>query len=179
MRALKLLILLVVSYVLLLISVELRLLHPNWLSAGFGYLTINLSLYSIHFIPELIASTRWPTVHGEVIVSEFKHFSQSPTRSTRAPRIVYSYNVDGIEYQSERLKIGAQDISSNDWNWSQRILDKYHVGKEVLVYFNPNKPSKALIEPGMNLRIGFFGILAVIFFIVSWVIGLIFIRARI
>lgn len=179
MRALKLLILLVISYIFLLITVQLRLIHPNWLSASFGYLTIILSLYTIHFLPELIASTRWPVVKGEVIASELRKTSLSATKGTLSPRIVYSYNVDGVEYQSERIKIGSQEISSSDRSWSERTLDKYPLGEKVMVFFNPKAPAKAILEPGMNWRIGIYGILALIFFIVSWVIGFVFIRARI
>ena len=172
MKKLNLLLLLVVSYVLLLISVQLRLIHPNWFSVGFGFVSLVCLLNFIHFIPEVITSARWPAVEGEIITSE----ARKASRTTRNPLVVYAYNIDGIDYQSERIKVGAQDVSSTSDSWTQGTLDKYPLGKRVTVYFNPNSPAKAVLEPGMNLRILTFSGLALIFFVVSWIFGFLFMR---
>ena len=77
------------------------------------------------------------------------------------------YVVDGIEYVSERLKIGVQNISSGR-NWADSIVAKYPKNNTVLVYYNKYNPQNAVLEPGFNLRILIPLIPVVVLFIVLW-----------
>ncbi len=173
MRNLHWLITLVISVALLIISVEVNIFHPNWFSVGFGFGGIVSFLYFIHFFPEAIASTRWPTVEGEIIKSEVgdRNIKRDPAIF---PVVVYSYHVNEQDYQAGRIKVGTQVISSTSDSWVQGTLDKYPLGKEVTVHYNPKSPKKAVLEPGFTFRIAGFGIAAIVFYAIAWGFGLVF-----
>ncbi|MHA2227471.1 MAG: DUF3592 domain-containing protein [Candidatus Hodarchaeales archaeon] len=67
-------------------------------------------------------------------------------------------------------------MSSKSLSWTEGTLDKYPIGKRVDVYFDPVNPTKAVIEPSINIRTWMFAGLALIFFIVAWVFGYFFMR---
>ena len=173
MRNFHWIILLIISTVLLLISVEVNIFHPNWFSEGFGFGCIVSFLYFIHFFPEAIASTRWPTVEGEIIKSEVGK-RQVKREPGIFPVVVYSYHVNEQDYQAKRIKVGTQTFSSTSYDWVQGTLDKYPLGKKVTIHYNPNSPTKAVLEPGFTWRIIGFGIAALVFYAIAWGFGLVF-----
>lgn len=173
MRKLHILLLAVVSIFLLLIAVELKLIHTNWFSVCFGFGSILSFLYFVQFIPEAILSLQWPVVEGEIIKLEVGK-SRSMSQVSLYPIVAYSYQINGTKYQSERIKVGTQSVSSTSDSWTEGTLTKYPIGKKVNVYFNPRTPTKAVLEPGLNLRITGFGIMAIIFLLLAWGFGFVF-----
>ncbi len=172
MRNFHWLITLVISVALLLISVEVNIFHPNWFSVGFGFGCIVSFLYFIHFFPEALASSRWPTVEGEIIQSEVgKKLGRRPGLF---PVVVYSYHVNNQNYQAKRIKVGTQEFASTDESWVQGTLDNYPLGKKITVHYNPKAPMKAILEPGFTFRITGFGIAALVFYVIAWGFGLVF-----
>ncbi|MHA1968066.1 MAG: DUF3592 domain-containing protein [Candidatus Hodarchaeales archaeon] len=162
--------LLVISYIFLLILVQLQIIHPNGLSASLGYVFIVLTVFPIRFFPEALASRSWPSVEGEITTSE-EEKAGSHYRVSLKPKIKYSYSVNGEIYQSRRIKIGAQSISSTDRGWVERTLKRYPLGKKLTVYYNPTLPLKTVLEPGFNLRIYSFVLIGLVFYAFSWLIG--------
>jgi hypothetical protein len=159
--------LLVISYIFLLILVQLQIIHPNGLSASLGYVFIVLTVFPIRFFPEALASRSWPSVEGEITTSEEEKVG-SHYRVSLKPKINYSYSVNGEIYRSGRIKIGAQSISSTDRSWVERTLKRYPLGKKLTVYYNPKLPLKTVLEPGLNLRIYSFVLIGLVFYAFSW-----------
>ena len=62
--------------------------------------------------------------------------------------IIYSYKVDGKYYESNRVHCGAKGSASTDY--AQKYVNNYPVGKQVLVYYDHQEPSKSVLEP--NIR---------------------------
>ncbi len=159
-----------ISYIVLLVLVQLQIIHPNGLSATFGYIFIVFTLYPIRFLPEALASRSWPNVEGEITTSEEEKIGSNYNVSIK-PRIKYSYTVNGEIYESERIKVGTQSISSTDRGWVERTLERYPLGKKLTVYYNPTFPEKTVLEPGFNIRIYFPILIGLIFYAISWLIG--------
>jgi hypothetical protein len=61
-------------------------------------------------------------------------------------RTVYEYGVDGQTYRSERVAFGGL-IRSAMPSFARRGIAKYPAGSLVTVYYNPNEPSQAVLEP--------------------------------
>ena len=162
--------LLVISYIFLLVLVQLQIIHPNGLSATFGYVFIVLALFPIRYLPEALASRSWPNVEGEITTSEEEKVGSNYNVSIK-PKIKYSYTVNGETYQSKRIKIGAQSVSSTDRGWVERTLKRYPLGKNLTVYYNPTKKMETVLEPGFNIRIYSFVLIGLIFYAISWIIG--------
>ncbi len=62
--------------------------------------------------------------------------------------IYYEYGVDDIKFTSSRVHFGYQ--TSSDKSYAQGYLVKYPVGNEVLVYYDPDHPDNAILEPNVK-----------------------------
>ena len=97
-------------------------------------------------------SEQWSTVGGEVVHSEVEeHISVRRDKNDRATttvtdesNIVYVYRVGGEEYRGQRVRF--------DWEMdradAEATVAKYPVGTLVTVYYDPDDPSSAVLEPG-------------------------------
>ena len=63
--------------------------------------------------------------------------------------IEYRYSVDGRSYVGNRVSYRWNDKPSSrtsDKGYYERVLEKYPVGKNVTVHYNPNDPDEAVLE---------------------------------
>jgi hypothetical protein len=60
------------------------------------------------------------------------------------PNIAYEYRANAAEFQSRQIFIGQQFPSTI--RFSNELVEKYPVGKEITVYYNPEKPEMAILE---------------------------------
>jgi hypothetical protein len=96
------------------------------------------------------ASAVWPSVEGKVIVATVEMSvstdSDGDTSRHYTPRVVYDYSVAGQQYNSDQVSIGAA------WNYPSQARAaaklKYQTGQRVSVFYNPEKPAQAVLEPG-------------------------------
>lgn len=90
----------------------------------------------------------WPTIAGTVTSSEIRvhqdYDTDSHTTSTNyEPVVQYSYNVVGTPCQASRIAFGANQF---DRNTAQAKINRYPAGSTVTVHYDPNDPSKAVLE---------------------------------
>jgi hypothetical protein len=116
------------------------------------------------------ASKTWPATKGTILESYNQHKTftirliGSNTGRKYVPYIQYKYEVNGREYQSSSIN------SAPSW-WvppgvSHRLA-KYPQDKNVDVYYNPQSPEKAFLEPGVESLSFVFSLLGVIALIIS------------
>jgi Protein of unknown function (DUF3592) len=93
-------------------------------------------------------TVNWPIAMGIVTVSEKvrgnEHIGQSDTT-----KFSYEYRVGEQSFHGN--KITLLDHSS-DLKW---LFIRYPVGKQIVVFYNPDMPSEAIIKPGSEHE--FFG----------------------
>lgn len=89
------------------------------------------------------ASLQWLSVPGTVVFSRMVEFPCGESTGSR-PEVRYSYMVNGQACQSSRVKFGNAN--------SQEILAKYPLSNPVQVFFDPHKPSSAVLETGGSTR---------------------------
>lgn len=109
---------------------------------------------------ELRAVRRWPSTSGVVVEAgqQRRRVKVPSRRRTRFEErafanIVYSYEIAGQIYRNTRVTIG-EDRGNFE---VAETLARYPVGQPVTVYYNPARPSEALLErelDGMWVRIG-------------------------
>lgn len=81
---------------------------------------------------------QWPTVEG--IIEE----STEKPETGLLPHIIFSFQVDGKQYQRKfDFPEGTHPLPE----FNQSYLRKYPVGKKVTVYYNPEQPEIATLEP--------------------------------
>jgi hypothetical protein len=106
------------------------------------------------------ASRDWPSVEGQVNVAtvEMKtEHDEDGTTTSYSPQVVYTYSVAGQQYTSDQVIVGARS-----WHTSRARAEAklaYQTGQQVTVYYNPNKPSQAVLEVGATR--GAWGMLAI------------------
>ena len=100
----------------------------------------------------------WPSTLGTVTLSTIQMRSDSEGGSTAYPVVHYSYNVMGQPYQGRKVMPGP-DIGGSG---ARKVVERYLQGAQVMVYYNPQKPSDALLERGMPGFIKWFWIILVV-----------------
>lgn len=99
-----------------------------------------------------VASTEWPTTQGEILSSEVERVrrddhDRGPSTTFHA-RIRYGYSVGGEPYTGDRVGIG--DYGTNTNHHARSVVRRYPVGSHVTVYYDPDRPRIALLEPGVR-----------------------------
>lgn len=106
-------------------------------------------IFGISFFKKSIASENWYQAEGIIVSSNVRTNYEENHGKTYSADIEYQYNVGDVSYNSEEVSLG--DYSSSNKNHFQKIVDKYYIGKVVIVYYNPEKPSEAVLEPGLTI----------------------------
>ena len=111
------------------------------------------------------ASVEWPQDSGEILMSEVDRNSGSSgsggSSTTYHAAIVYSYQIDDVGYESDRVAYG--DYGSSDSSHAREIVRRYPVGEEVQVFYHPDDPRTSLLEPGVKLQAWFLPLFGLIF----------------
>jgi hypothetical protein len=94
------------------------------------------------------ASLQWLSVPGTVVFSQWVNYATAGEPPSSAPEVKYTYVVNGQTWQSSRVKFGGVA--------RQKILDKYPNGNPVQVFFDPQQPSNAVLEPGGSTQVMLF-----------------------
>ena len=91
---------------------------------------------------KMAAVSQWPSTMGTVMASSIEWRSSSDSGSTAYPVVQYSYQVNGQAYQSSKLAPGPEMGGTG----AQKVVARYPSGAQVLVFYNPQNPSEAVLE---------------------------------
>ncbi len=108
-----------------------------------GTIGVLCMLYGQYQLGWARASADWPVVAGRIVTSEVtSHTDEEGT--TYSDEIEYVYAVDGTEYEADVVVIGGHGYGPH------RVVGRYPLGAEVTVAYDPDKPSRAVLEPGVE-----------------------------
>lgn len=104
-------------------------------------------------------SRHWPTAPGKVVESGVATRvvraaspgeSELPTKdqTVHRPVVRYEYTVKSIVFSSNDIGFGATESSSSAR--ASELAARFPVGKEVVVHYDPQDPSEACLEPGLQ-----------------------------
>jgi hypothetical protein len=96
------------------------------------------------------ASAAWPSIEGQVAAAtvEVSVSTDSDGMTSRqyTPKVVYNYLIGGKQYSSDQVNIGSK------WHYPTQARAEaklnYQAGQRVNVYYNPENPLQAVLEPG-------------------------------
>ena len=130
--------------------------RPIWCLIA-GVLVI-LSGFLLSDLPTMIQSQSWPSTTGTVISrryvgQQFEEYDGDLYRKVDG-YIHYQYAVNDESYTSTAVN------SIDTLYYPSSTIDQYPKGKEVEVYFNPQRPSQAVLEPGMVIDPKAFGFIS-------------------
>ncbi len=96
----------------------------------------------IYFMRRKMAEvSQWPSTMGVVQMSTIEQRS-SEDGHTDYPVVQYSYQIGGQIYQSMKLAPGPEVGGTG----ARKVVAKYPAGAQVMVFYNPQKPSDAVLE---------------------------------
>lgn len=99
---------------------------------------------------EGVRAKRWPAADGRVRSSGvIRTVDTEKGREKYAPGVVYDYEVAGKPYRGARVT--ACDWSSTSKSACERVVAPYKAGAVLPVYYDPAKPERSLLEPGVPL----------------------------
>ncbi|MDP2924523.1 MAG: DUF3592 domain-containing protein [Candidatus Omnitrophota bacterium] len=122
-----------------------------------------------------LRSKSWPLTTGKIIASDVRKKVSGGRRRTVSyqPYVLYEYYVGGNQMQSEQLAFGDRLQTSE--KKAQKIIESYPAGKNVPVYYNPQKHTQSVLVAGnvmgvyVTLAFGFvFIALGVIGIVLKW-----------
>jgi len=85
--------------------------------------------------------SQWPSTMGVVQMSTIDRRSTSDGY-TDYPVVQYSYQIGGQTYQSMKLAPGPEVGGTG----AGKVVAKYPAGAQVMVFYNPQNPSDAVLE---------------------------------
>jgi hypothetical protein len=117
-----------------------------------------LLAYGLYQRARLRASQSWPTVPGTIanaVLAKETSTDENGTSTSYHADVRYQYAVNGVAYTGKR--IGFIRHSYIRHSRAQAELDRYPVNSTVQVFFDPEKPSDAILvreAPSSFLYIG-------------------------
>lgn len=110
---------------------------------GCVFVILNVVFLAIIFFTQrkMNAVQSWASTMGTVMASYLERRSSSDG-STNYPVVQYSYQVGGQTYQGAKIAPGM-DVGGTG---AGRVVEKYPQGAQVMVFYDPNNPSDAVLE---------------------------------
>ena len=111
---------------------------------GFVLIILNIVFLTVIFFmrKKMAAVSQWPSTKGTVMTSTIEWRSSSDSGSTAYPVVQYSYQVNGQAYQSYKLAPGPELGGTG----ANKVVARYPAGAQVMVFYNPQNPSEAVLE---------------------------------
>jgi hypothetical protein len=118
------------------------------LPVGIAILAVGISL-SVSYVRDIYfgwKSKYWPKTLGRVIEWRMDGGARVGLADDSAV-VGYEYEVGGVRYTSRRLDYAGRGAGLR----VSSALGRYFEGKSVGVSYDPGKPARALLEPGIAL----------------------------
>lgn len=94
-------------------------------------------------------SESWPFTEGEVVSSHVKSRHDSDGDISYSAAVRYEYVVDNTTYVSRTISFGRKLYFGR--SSAEEVVATYPVGEKVTVYYDPDNPKIATLEPGISV----------------------------
>jgi hypothetical protein len=98
---------------------------------------------------EADATKSWPTAPGVITNSDIRQ-SESDGTTMYSADISYDFVVDGKPFSGNRITINSGGTSTSSIKSVKKDLQKYPVDATVTVFYDPELPNNAVLEPGAD-----------------------------
>jgi len=94
-------------------------------------------------------SKTWPTTEATVVSTEVEEKHEYDEDGDKHvyyyPRIHYDYRVEGQFYNGFKYKLLEASMSKRK---AYEIISNFMTGDKLTVYYNPEKPTESVLQPG-------------------------------
>ncbi len=131
--------------------------------------------WGINTVRNASVSKNWPAVPGTITVSQVA-ISTDDDGTTYSADVQFKYVVNDRWYTADTVNFG--EYGSGNRSRAEKIVARYPPGSQVTVYYNPDNPGTAVLEPGVTWG-SYFGFLMSLAFLIAPALMLFsFIRKR-
>ena len=111
---------------------------------GFVFLILNVIFLAVLFFTRrrMAAVRQWPSTMGTVNTSYLERRSSSEGGYTNYPVVHYFYQVSGQAHQGTKIAPGMEVGGTG----AGKVVARYPAGAQVMVFYNPQNPSDAVLE---------------------------------
>lgn len=101
-----------------------------------------------------LQSKDWLSVEGKIVESGIRTETSSSSDSSRRSNttyhanIIYEYLANGESFTGKRVSYG--EYGRENETHAAGISKRYPQGEMVVVYYDPQKPSESVLEPGLH-----------------------------
>jgi hypothetical protein len=95
-------------------------------------------------VKESVESKSWLSAKGKIVQADLHSSFHSRGGWCYKPKISYTYEVNGISYTSNDIYVGPKFCLSLEV--ANSILAQHWVGKDVVVFYDPKNPARAVLE---------------------------------
>lgn len=115
--------------------------------AAFLFVGLAVLIVAIRNVRRVAESKRWPRTRGTVTDARIEHNRKSKGWRQYWPAITYSYSVRGTTFLSTAIQLVSHAAYSEAE--ATEVVEQYHAGKTVSVYYDPRDPKRSVLEPGV------------------------------
>jgi len=123
----------------------------NWLYLVLSVVGVYALISALRSKRQVSASQSWQGAQGKVVESRVEKRSSTDTdeHSTTSydAFVLFENTVMGKEYTADRVVFGVKNSNPGPAN---EVVKRYPVDTSVMVYYNPDKPGKAVLERSSN-----------------------------
>ena len=105
--------------------------------------------FSVPMVEEASLSETWPTTTGIITNSDIRQTESDGTKMYAAV-INYDFTVDNKSYSGDRITLTSGNSSTSSIREVKKELQAYPTGANVKVYYDPELPNNAILEPGAD-----------------------------
>ena len=107
-------------------------------------------------------SKAWPEIAGMITWSGVQVHPDSEGSDTYSVAVKYTYSVGGRQYEGDRIKFGVTSSTSRRNHVMAQAQRDFPPGDLVPVYYNPKKPSDAVLKRNAGSGTLIFGMVGVV-----------------
>lgn len=115
-----------------------------------GIISLFLLLFNVIFLAiiffirrRMATVSQWPSTMGTVNASYLeRRRSSNNSGSTNYPVVHYSYQVAGQTHQGTKIAPGPEVGGTG----AGKVVERYPAGAQVMVFYNPQTPTDAVLE---------------------------------
>lgn len=123
---------------------------------------LGLMAFGVINIKNNLAARKWPTVTGIITSS-----SADADGTKYIAHVSYTFNLDSVSYSSDKILYSGTYRSNK--SSAEAVTSKYPLDSQVKVYYNPDDPQRACLEPEIPIHIYImFAVGLALFALVTW-----------
>ena len=124
------------------------------IAVGLIILIVGAAVLSIFFVRPLVhwkSAQSWPSADAQILSSEIE-ISRVKNSTSYEAKFDYAFDVDGQEWHGHQYGFF---VFSGSEEASEELVNRYPVGTEHQVFYNPSQPSDAVMDRSLGPAVWF------------------------